>query len=139
MQINRLPPHQKSLRGQCSFSETGKAGEQQNARKLLANYLFGFGVRRGDGFVSFGSGPPRSAGGSGGNLGLDDASSHVGLRRATSRRRPVSSSCYEPWYFWRSTAAWLLSNGRVPRCGILVCTARLFRGLPGEIRCSVNG
>jgi hypothetical protein len=105
MQINKLRPNLKTLGGGVLSARQQGGERRQNARKLFATYVFGFGVRRGDCFVSVGSGPPRSAGASGGNLGFDDRSAHLRLRSATSRRRSISPSHHEPRHFWRPTAA----------------------------------
>jgi hypothetical protein len=62
--------------------------EKQNARKLFANYFFGFDVRRGDCFINFGSRPSRSGAASGGNLGLPMFAYVV---------RPVGGGPYLSW------------------------------------------
>ena len=100
----QAPPYLERLGGRLSVRQV-RWGEKQNAEKLFPNYFSGFGVRRGNCFVSIGSGPPRSAGASGGNLGFDDPSAHLRLRSATSRRRSISPSHHEPRHFWRPTAA----------------------------------
>ncbi len=51
----QIAPEPKDSRRNGLSARQARLGEKQNARKLFANCFFGFGVRRGDCFVRFGS------------------------------------------------------------------------------------